>query len=421
MNETVTPTATIDRLVSSDIPLLFGKAGLVALIFCLGFIAVVYIPAVIQLLFMKIGLFLTYYPPEYFYEQYLLKLSNSLKAAGHHHSDDDDHNDDDDDHRDEDEEAAIHIPTFRKSLLEDPTRKEDIKNFFGYYDQEFFTKYPRGSLKNYCCNNVIVLVTVAIQIALLMCTVVIFCVAFDFSFTDLTASALFPTVFAIFHFSEFIKGYFAYIWFVWSNTLRLGHEIDIDNLRGDLVELGPVTSYIYVYMRGVPMIGSVDSKVNPDPPAPTPQPVVSSSPPPNSPPLTPAKQAILPNTMSLQQFVRNRNATIINVDTLNHNSAIRKQMPMITGSITKPLRVFNFEDSGFKVPRIPDSVNMISDHPESLNFNRPQMYQVGYVMLPLDQHFRYQVNTASLLSSNFRNYSYNSVHIPKAIANSKRK
>jgi hypothetical protein len=250
-------------------------------------------------------------------------------------------------------------------------------------------------------------------------------VAFDFTFAEITASALFPTVFAIFHFSDFIKGYFAYIWFIWSNTLRLGHEIDIDNLRGDLVELGPVTSYIYVYMRGVPLIGSVESKVGPDPiPATHTHSATEATPPSSTPPQQQQQRKaplVLP-TVSLEQFVRNRNATIINVDTLSQqHHTIRRQMPMITGNMSKPLRVFNFEDSGFKVPRIPDSINMISDHPESLNFNKPQMYQVGYVMLPLEQHFRYQVNTATLLSSNFRNYSYNSVHIPKMHLESKRK
>ena len=50
---------------------LFGRTLSLALIFSLGFVTVVYIPALIQLVLIKTNIFLRYKPPEYFYENYL--------------------------------------------------------------------------------------------------------------------------------------------------------------------------------------------------------------------------------------------------------------------------------------------------------------------------------------------------------------
>jgi hypothetical protein len=340
-----------------EIESLFRGAGILSFIVCFGFSAVVYIPAIIQYLLTKTGLFLCYHPPEHFIERFL-----------------------------------------QRELPIDPNNAE-AKNFYGYYSQDYFVKYPKNSCKHYLTNNFIVLFIIGIQVVLLMCMGVFLAVGLGLSPSAMAGSALFPTLFAIFHFSDFIKGYFAYVWFIWSNKLRLGDEIDIDNYRGDLVELGPVTSYIYVYMRGVPLIGSVEG---PAATATAPNPLHTT--------LDKEGDVVQP-VNSIQRPLIERIAPQlatkdgINVTQIIHHNQLHQVVPVVN----KPYSLRGFGPLRPPTPKVPQ----LAKH--SLEPSKLQMHQIGYVALPIEEHFRYQVNTVNLLQNNFRNYSYCSPDPPLAV------
>jgi len=380
----------------------------VAAVFSVGLVAVVYIPAMLQLLLVKIRLFLIYRPPEYYHRTYLENVQKQIEA----------------------EFVSTQGSSARSpfsSLTVPPLKpfnflptaydsNEEIKNFFGYYDQTYFKK-PRDSCMAYAQNNFILLVIIAIQITLLAATFIVFIVSFNVDISTMASSALISTVLALSHFSDYVRGYFAYIWFIWSNKLRLGDEIVIDNERGDLVEFGPVTSYIYVYMRAVPMIGSVEAPNSSDPmtvgdvsPQPPARPALGGGAHKSSafPRQVPenyheASLRMLPNMQTFSVVARPGSSPSSPVIVNMHPST--GQLPQEAISLNGPFTLRNFGPRP-KIHEVKSSE--VNAHPESLH--RLQMHSVGYVALPLAEHYRYQINTSSLLSSNFRNYSYHSVH-----------
>lgn len=380
----------MDPELGTSIAELFEHAFPVAAVFVVGIMLVIYLPALLLMLLSKIGLFIVYRPPGYFYAQYLKKQAAARAAAT----------------------ASgpmnyLRIPP-RPIVIPPPTTaaEDETKNYFGYYDQDYFRKYPKNSCKIYLRNNFILLITIFLQIAILMCMAVLLLANLHMDFTSLMTSALFPTIFALFHFSDLLRGYFAYVWFIWSDKLRLGDEIDIDNHRGDLVELGPVVSYVYVYMRGVPLIGSVEGP----PPSETANQFSAT----NHPDLAPSSQDDNPSPMKgrvlspLQQValsnLNGQSATIINIVDMNNPASGVRQLPGVTTS--KPFSLKNFPSMR---PKATTSAE-VAGQSHTLNSSRLQMHQIGYVALPIDQHFYYHINTSVLLQNNFRNYSYQSVH-----------
>lgn len=336
---------------ANEVGYLFGRVAIFAAIFAVGGSLIIYIPALIHLVLTKTGIFLEYKPPEHYR---------------------------------------------RRNITGD-----DTNQFHGYYEQPYFRKYPANSCKNYFFNNFLLLIMTGIQVGMLVCLAVLFIVAFGINLSELATSAMFSTVFAWFHFADHIKGYSAYLWFIWSNKLRLGNEIDIEGHRGDLVELGPVTSYIYVYMRAVNLIGSADP-----PPQDRPRPLVNPE---------DLKQLGHDNTHLFHRKSSNNNESLSHMTRLivgqtggtvlngpppppnHHIITMPSSMPVASIGATS-LRHFNR-------PR------EVIPTPESLSTGKLQMIHPGYVSLPVEEHYRLAVPTNVFMTANYRNYSYKQVHV----------
>lgn len=111
----------------------------------------------------------------------------------------------------------------------------------------------------YLRTNAFLLFYVIIQILIRMSLGLAIIWSMDADPSSIFASASVATAIAVFHLADYLRGYFAYIWLVWSNKVKQGDEIDVEGARGVICEMGPIVTIIYVFMRGVPLIGSVQS------------------------------------------------------------------------------------------------------------------------------------------------------------------
>lgn len=102
---------------------------------------------------------------------------------------------------------------------DNPTPTGEESDFFGYYSQQYFSLSPT---MRYIRTNGFLLFYVIVQILVLMSLGLAIIWAMDADPTSIFASAAIATTIAVFHLADYLRGYFAYIWLVWSNKLKLG-------------------------------------------------------------------------------------------------------------------------------------------------------------------------------------------------------
>jgi hypothetical protein len=236
---------------------------------------------------------------------------------------------------------------------------EANNTFFGYYQQRYFQLTP---FHRYFRTNVFALFYVCIKILLLAGLGLGYFWVFNIEPTSVFASASVATVLALLQWNDLLKGFVAYIWFIWTNKLKLGDEIEVENNRGFVIEIGPVEVRLHVIARGVPLVGSVG--------------------PPES-----------NSTVSLNQksYALDKNGDGKQDDP--HTGAPAS----ISGNSSTSLRHFSIK------PGKSENIVVISPPQHTLT-PKMQMHQIGYIFLPLQDQFEMRTTTSNLLNTSFRRF-----------------
>lgn len=375
-------------------------------IIILGIPVILYAPALLRVVFRKyLKLEVAYKSPRECYQDY--KKSKQ-----------------DDDHRD----------SFYFDDNKIPSKGDD---FFGYYNQQYFTMSP---VMRYIRTNGFLLFYVLVQILILMCLGLAVIWAMDADPTSIFASAAIATTLAVFHLADYLRGYFAYIWLVWSSKLKLGDEVVVENHRGVVVELGPMVTVVYVFMVGIPLIGSVPTSSS----TPEKKNMFSES------EDTLAKEAKLlphdhkekpksfeeeshvlhqipslaPGTMSAHQYLMKSPVPMHltkapQVPQLPYNMIRNQTIPyraLTNSSSANPqsLRQFNkikpesneFNIHGEDGSTVPGEKSATPSRSLASRSGEFIMHRIGYVALPIREHYHVLLPTCNFLMNSFRHFDY---------------
>lgn len=304
------------------------------------------------------------------------------------------------------------------------------RDFYGYYNQKYFKLSPTA---RYLRTNVFVLFYIFVKVLIVVCLLLAVVWVMDADLTVVITSVTVPTAIALFHLSDYMRGFFTYVWLVWSNKVKLGDEIDMENARGVVTDLGPLVTIIYVFMQGVPLIGSVQTVT--DTPTASPgggggrnndhnQTARESSllyPPnhhhhPHTYNHIPSPGTVViplsvtpPKVTSAADYLRNQN-----VEVIQHGPNVYHALPTVMtnrndGSITanpQSLRYFTNAERrrhpGDSPPPAQHGHSLVADE----GSRRITMNRVGYVALPLDSHHFRSVPTYNFLLTSYKHFDY---------------